>query len=70
MNLPKELDRSKALDGGTDSAAFLHWVVSRHSKVVIPEVSLSFRKGLNNPLVWRGTTGNKTLPQLVEEYQE
>jgi len=70
LNFPKKPERSQALSGGEASVAFLDWLVSQHSEVPIQNACKSFRKGINNPLIWRGSADNKSLEELVSEYQD
>ena len=69
-NFPQNPVRSEALSGHAESAAFLSWLVSQHTEILLQNACRSFRKGINNPLIWRGSANNKTLEELVREYQE
>lgn len=69
-NFPQNPVRSEALSGHAESAAFLSWLVSQHTDIPLRNACRSFRKGINNPLIWRGSANNKTLEELVKEYQD
>jgi len=68
QNLPEEPSRSDALTGGAPSAAFLDWIVEKHTAFPVSKVSLSCRTKYE-PRYWNITTG-KPLEELVEEFQK
>jgi hexosaminidase len=66
---PKDPDRTKALDGGPSSAAFLKWLASKHTDQLLSNISGDCRRGRYRDSLWKTMTG-QTLAELTQAYRE
>lgn len=65
---PKQADRTKALAGGPDSAAFLAWVAQEHGRPVLNALSQDCRASRDPARTWKTLT-RQSLEELVRSYQ-
>lgn len=67
--LPAEPDRSKCLDGGPETAAFLEWIANQHGEQAIIAISQDCRADNYKLSTWKTFT-QSTLEELAAGYQD
>lgn len=68
-DLPAKPSRTKCLEGGPESAAFLRWLATTYGDSLVTNVSLDCRLGRYQKSLWKALT-QKSLEDLAQAYHD